>query len=146
MARRVSRPTKSLAVKKLTIISDRVAYSPISSEGSSAQGVRTGGNTFTSRNMITAAMAPVTTKVPTVTPMILPARLRLSMLATAPAMEANTRGTTMQNIMLMNTVPRGFSTVAPLLTVLPSASSTTGQNQPTRAPSTMAPIMIAMKR
>ena len=38
--------------------------------------------------------------------MILPARSLLSMLATEPAMEANTMGTTIQNIMLMNTVPR----------------------------------------
>ena len=39
-----------------------------------AQGVSTGGNSFISTNMSTAAMAPVMTKVPTVTPMILPAR------------------------------------------------------------------------
>ena len=135
MARRVSRPTKSLAVKKLTIISDMEAYSPISSEGSSVQAERTGGKIFTSTNMITAAIAPVTTKVPTVTPMILPARLRLCILATALEMDANTRGTTMQNIMLMNTVPRK-------LILLPKA----GQIQPTMAPRIMDPIIMAMKR
>ena len=96
--------------------------------------------------MITAAIAPVTTKVPTVTPMILPARLRLCILATALEMDANTRGTTMQNIMLMNTVPRGLITVAPAETVLPSASSTTGHIQPTMAPRIMEPIIMAMKR
>ena len=135
MARRVSRPTKSLAVKKLTIISVRVAYSPISSEGNSLQAVRTGGNSFTRKNMMTAAMAPVITKVPMVTPMILPARLRLPILATAPEMDANTRGTTMQNIILMNTVPKK-------LILLPKS----GQIQPTIAPRIMEPIIMAMKR
>ena len=43
MARRLSRPTKSLAVKKLTIMSARVAYSPSSSAGRSVQAVSTGG-------------------------------------------------------------------------------------------------------
>ena len=49
-------------------------------------------------------------------------------------MEANTRGTTMQNIMLMNTVPRGFSTEA------------LGHTQPTMAPATMAMSITAIKR
>ena len=40
-----------------------------------------------------------------VTPLILPARLTLFMLAMAEAMEQNTIGTTTQNIMLMNSVP-----------------------------------------
>ena len=44
MARRLSRPTKSSAVKKLTIICAMVAWSPISSAGMSVQGMRTGGN------------------------------------------------------------------------------------------------------
>jgi len=136
MARRVSRPTKSEAVKKFTIMSLIVAYSPISSAGISLQGVRTGGNTFINTNMITAAMAPVITKVATVVPMILPARLRLSILATAPAMDANTMGTTMQNIILMNTVPRGFRMVAPAL------SSVTGKIQPTIAPRIMEPSIM----
>ncbi len=92
--------------------------------------------------MITAAMAPVTTNVPTVTPMILPARFRLCILATALEIEANTMGTTMQNIRLINTVPRGFRTVAPAWTTLPSASFTTGKNQPTRAPTIMDASMI----
>ena len=87
--------------------------------------------------MMTAATAPVTTKVPTVTPMIRPARLRLSILATALEMEANTMGTTMQNIMLMNTVPRGLRTVAPAL------SSVAGQIRPAAAPRTMAPSIMA---
>lgn len=85
-------------------------------------------------------MAPVITKVATVVPMILPARLRLRMLATDPAMEANTRGTTTQNIMLMNTVPRG------LMTVIPALSSVAGQSQPAMQPSTMAPSMMARNR
>ena len=55
-------------------------------------------------NMMTAATAPVTTKVSTVVPMILPARFRLRTLATELEMEANTSGTTTQNIILMNTV------------------------------------------
>ena len=77
------------------------------------QGSRTGGNTFRITNMITAAIAPVTTKVATVVPMILPAFLALSILAMADAMEQKTMGTTIQNIRLMNTVPRGSSTRAP---------------------------------
>ena len=54
----------------------------------------------------TPAMAAVTRKVATVTPMILPARLTLFILAMAELMEQNTMGTTTQNIMLINTVPR----------------------------------------
>ena len=130
MALRVSRPTKSLAVKKLTIMSEMEAYSPISSEGMSFQGTSTGGKIFISVNMMTAAMAPVMTKVATVVPMILPARFMLFMLAMEPAMDTNTRGTTTQNIMLMNTVPRGF---------------TTGASQPTSAPMIIAPSMMPRK-
>ena len=135
MARRVRRPTKSSAVKKLTIISVSVAYSPISSLARSLQGTSTGGKIFMRTNMITAAMAPVMTKVATVVPMILPARWRLSIPAMDPAMEANTNGTTMQNIMLMNTLPRKA--------ILWPKS---GQNQPTRAPATMAVSRMARKR
>ena len=91
-------------------------------------------------------MAPVTAKVATVVPMIFPARLRLFILATALEMDANTRGTTMQNIMLMKTVPRGLSVVAPALITLSSASLTTGHTQPKIAPRIMEPIMMAMKR
>ena len=116
-------------------MSEMEAYSPSSSVGSSVQGASTGGKIFIRANIITAAMAPVMTKVATVVPMILPARLRLRMLATDPAMEAKTRGTTTQNIMLMNTVPRK-------LILLPNS----GANQPTTQPSTMAPSMIARNR
>ena len=80
---------------------------------------------------MTAAMAPVMTKVATVVPMILPARFMLFMLAMEPAMDTNTSGTTTQNIMLMNTVPKGFSTVA-----------APGASQPTIAPMTIAPSMM----
>ena len=52
----------------------------------------------------------------------------------------------MQNIMLMNTVPRGLRTVAPPLMVLPSAALAMGQNQPVKAPRSMAPSMMAIKR
>ena len=82
--------------------------------------------------MITAAMAPVTTKVATVVPMILPARARLLVQATEVEIEAKTRGTTTQNIMLMNTVPRGLMTAA-----------TPGASQPTMQPRTMAPSRMA---
>ena len=120
------------------------AYSPISSAARLVQVLGTGGNTTISAYMITAAMAPVTTKVPTVTPIIFPARFRLSILATALEMEANTMGTTTQNIMLMNTVPKGLSTVAPVPEItLPPSSTAAGNTQPTMAPSTMAPIMTA---
>ena len=63
--------------------------------------------------MMAAAMAPVTTKVRMVVPMIFPARLRLFMVAMDPEIEANTMGTTMQNIILIKRVPRGLRTVAP---------------------------------
>ena len=72
------------------------------------QGSSTGGTSFMTMNMMTAATAPVTTKVSTVVPMILPARFRLRTLATELEMEANTSGTTTQNIILMNTVPAGL--------------------------------------
>ena len=87
--------------------------------------------------MMTPAIAAVTRNVAMVTPMILPARLTLFILAMADAMEQNTIGTTTQNIMLMNTVPRGFSTVAPAL------SSVTGKIQPTMAPRIMEPSIMA---
>ena len=135
MALRLSRPEKSETVKKLTIMSEMEAYSPISSEGISLQGVNTGGKIFISMNMITAAMAPVMTKVAMVLPRILPARLRLRIFATELAMEANTSGTTTQNIMLMNTVPSG-------LMALPKP----GANQPTMHPAIIAPSMIAKNR
>jgi len=80
-----------------------------------------------------------------VTPMIFPARLRLFMLATALEMEAKTMGTTIQNMRLMNTVPKGLKMVAPASNTVPSASFTTGKNQPTAAPATMAPSMMARK-
>ena len=83
---------------------------------------------------MTAAIAPVTIKVATVVPMIFPARPRLLMLAIDPAIEANTRGTTTQNIMLMNTVPKG-------LIVWPKS----GANQPTIQPKTMPPNISARK-
>ena len=146
MARRVKRPLKSLAVKKFTIMSARVAYSPISSAARFVQAAGTGGKTIISTYIMTAAMAPVTTKVPTVTPMIFPARFRLSMFATALEMEAKTMGTTTQNIRLMNTVPRGLRTVAPVPDMtLPSPSTWAGQTQPRMAPRIMAPSMTAKK-
>lgn len=80
---------------------------------------------------MTAAIAPVTTNVAIVVPMILPARLRLFMLATAPEIDAKTSGTTMQNIMLINTVPAGLM-----------AAAAVGQSQPNTAPRIMAPSMM----
>ena len=74
----------------------------------------------------TPAMAAVTRNVATVTPMILPARLTLLILAMAEAMEQNTMGTTTQNIILMNSVPRNL--------ILPPKA---GAKAPTRQPTTM---------
>ena len=110
------------------------ACAPISPAGISCQGVSTGGTSFISTNISTAAMAPVTTNTATVTPMIFPARRRLPMLATAPAMDTNTSGTTTQNIMLMNTVPRGFT-----------ASAALGSSWPNRQPVSMASSITAKK-
>ena len=78
----------------------------------------------------TPAMAAVIKNVAMVTPMILPARLTLFMLAIAELMEQNTIGTTTQNIMLMNTVPRNSI-------FLPKD----GAKAPTRQPATM-PVSI----
>ena len=124
MALRLSRAEKSPTVKKFTIRSGMEMGSSTTPSARSLQGTRTGGMIFISTIMMAAAMAPVTMKVRMVVPMIVPARLRLRMVAMEPAMEANTMGTTMQNIMLMNRVPRGFRTVAPDLRTLPSASFT----------------------
>jgi len=64
-----------------------------------------------------------------VQPIILPARLLFFIPATAPAIDAKTRGTTIQNIILMKIVPMGSSAVAP------------GQTAPTMQPATMPMIM-----
>ena len=55
------------------------------------------------------------------------------MLATAPEIDAKTSGTTMQNIMLMNTVPSGSRQTAP------------GQAAPTAQPSAMQASIAARK-
>ena len=147
MARRLRRLTKSSAVKKFTTIWAMVACSPISSVGISVQGISTGGNRRISRYMMTAAMAPVTTKVATVMPMILPARRRLSILATALEIEEKTMGTTTQNIILMNTVPMGLRMVAPVPEITPPPSSTAaGHSQPAMQPSAMAASITPRKR
>ena len=86
---------------------------PISWLGSRVQGVSTGGYSFTTTNISAEASNPVNKNTATDTPTILPALRRSPILATAPAMEANTIGTTMQNIKLINTVPSGFNLVAP---------------------------------
>ena len=134
MALRLNSPAKSPTVKKFTISSDTEAYSPISPAGISCHGTGTGGTAFIRANMSTAAMVPVTTNTATVTPMIRPARRILLMLATDPAMDANTRGTTTQNIMLMNTVPRGLMTADAL-----------GSRNPKAQPSSMASSITARK-
>ena len=76
--------------------------------------------------------------------MILPAFFMESMLAMAEEMEQNTMGTTMQNMRLMNTVPRGSKTVAPaLMTVSPSLIM--GKQAPAMQPATM-PVSIMMMK
>ena len=89
----------------------------------------------------------MTTKVATVTPMIRPARFRLSMLATALEMEAKTMGTTTQNIILMNNVPMGLRTVAPVPEMtLPPSSTAAGKIHPTIQPRTMAASIMPRNR
>ena len=95
--------------------------------------------------MMTAAIAAVTRKVAMVTPMILPARLALCILAIDDEMEQNTVGTAMQNIRFRNTVPSGSSTVAPLTAISPSAPLTAGQSAPTTQPATM-PVSIRIRK
>ena len=142
MALRLSRPEKSLTVKKFTIRSGMEMGLSTSPAARSLQGSRTGGISFISTIMMTAAMAPVMTKVKMVVPMILPARLRLFIVAMDPEIEENTMGTTMQNIMFRNSVPRGLRTVAPAW-MTSSPSLTCGKNQPTREPMIMEPSMMA---
>ncbi len=80
--------------------------------------------------MMTEAMTVVHMKVRTVVPMSLPARLALFMLAMEEEMEKNTIGTTTQNIILINRVPRGSSAPAP------------GQAKPTTMPRTIPRIIV----
>ena len=80
-----------------------------------------------------AAMAAVEKNVPTVMPMMRPARFAELIFAIAEAMEQNTIGTTTQNIMLMNSVPKGSRAVAP------------GQTAPTTQPATMPSSISVMK-
>ena len=108
------------------------------------QGSSTGGKIFMMTIMMTAAMAPVMMKVSTVVPIILPARLRLFMVAMEPAMEENTIGTTMQNIMLIKRVPKGLRTVAPAW-MTSSPSFTWGKIQPTTEPRIMDASMMPRK-
>ena len=71
------------------------------------------GNTRAMIYIIRAAIPAVTQNVPTVTPMILPARLALLIFAMADDIEQNTIGTTTQNIKFVKIVPNGSRTVAP---------------------------------
>ena len=143
MALRLNSSVKSGFVKKLTIMSATpsvpptspsiIAYSPV-----------TGGMSRTVTYMMTAAMAAVVRKVAMVTPMILPARFALCMLAMEEEMEQNTVGTAMQNIRFRKTVPSGSRTVAPLTITSPDASLTAGQIAPTTQPATM-PVSIRIR-
>ena len=94
--------------------------------------------------MMRAAMDAVTQKVSTVTPIILPARRMEAMLAMAEVMDRNTMGTTTQNIRLINTVPRGSSTVAPAET-RSSPCRTTGNSRPTTQPA-MMPVSMEIRK
>ena len=58
-------------------------------------------------------------------------------------MDENTMGTTMQNIMFRNSVPKGSRTVAPALMTSSLASRTSGKIQPTMEPRIMDPSMTA---
>ena len=69
-------------------------------------------------------------KVITVVPISLPALLALFIFAMDDEMEKNTIGTTTQNIMLINSVPRGSRAPAP------------GQANPTIIPSTIPRIIV----
>ena len=143
IALRLQSSVKSGFVKKLTIMSATpsvpptspsiIAYSPV-----------TGGMSRTVTYMMTAAMAAVVRKVAMVTPMILPARFALCMLAMEEEMEQKTVGTAMQNIRFRKTVPSGSRTVAPLTMISPSASLIAGQMAPTTQPA-MMPISIRLR-
>ena len=108
IARLLHNSVKSGLVKKFTISSLILAVSgaTVSVEVKPAG---TTGIRETTAYMITAAMAAVTKKVLTVTPMILPAFFMESMLAMAEAMEQKTMGTTMQNIRFRKMVPKGYA-------------------------------------
>ena len=124
IALRLSSSKKSGLVKKFTSISAKPR--PATSTLSSTTLFVVMGKIRRTMYMKTAAMAAVTRKVPTVTPMSLPARFAPEALAIAEDIEKNTRGTTIQNMRLMNTVPRGSSLV-------PSS----GASAPIRQPQTM---------
>ena len=90
-------------------------------------------------------MAAVTMNVAIVTPMILPARFALCILAMADEIEQNTVGTAMQNIRFRNTVPSGSRTVAPGTRISPAASLVAGQMAPTMQPATI-PVSIRIRK
>ena len=131
------------AIVKNTIMSATPSVPPTSPSISSYSPV-TGGMSRTVTYMMTAAMAAGVRKVAMVTPMILPARFALCMLAMEEEMEQKTVGTAMQNIRFRKTVPSGSRTVAPLTMISPSASLTAGQIAPTTQPATM-PVSIRIR-
>ena len=124
IALRLKSSKKSGFVKKFTSIS--ATPRPATSTLSSTTLPLEMGKMRMTMYMNTAAIAAVTRKVPTVTPMSLPARLAPAAFAMAEDIEKNTSGTTMQNMRFINTVPSGSSLV-------PSS----GANAPIRQPQTM---------
>ena len=90
--------------------------------------------TDTTMYMMIAAIAAVHRNVIMVVPITLPALEMDFMLAIAEAMEANTIGTTTQNMELMNRVPNGSRTVAP------------GHTRPVMVPATIDTIIQMTKR
>ena len=76
-------------------------------------------------SMTLEATIPVAMNTDIIDPMMRPRRVAEFMFATADAIEKNTMGTTRVNIMLMNTVPNGFKTVALSPMTSPTIAPTT---------------------
>ena len=134
IARRLNSSVKSGLVKKLTIISVMPNVSPIS-PSVTVYCPLTSGKIRQTMYISTPAIAAVDKKVTIVLPINLPARFTFFMLAMADEMEKNTMGTTTQNIMFTNNVPRNAR--------LPAKS---GRSAPTIQPRTMPESISKMKR
>ena len=125
MLLRLIRPEKSFTVREFTIISPTLAASAISAFANWMEVLAAGGQMLTTVSTNAAANRPVTIKVSTRLPRILPRRFMLTMFPTAVVMDTNTIGTTMVNIRFRKISPSGFNTVAFSPRVTPKSAPTT---------------------
>ena len=107
-----NKPEKSETVMAFTNCSPRLTGSTASGVGIVIFVPAAGGKILTTIMIITEAMAPVTTKVRSIYPKIIPSLFILIILPTALEIVTKTKGTTAVNIRLMKISPKGFKTVA----------------------------------